>query len=83
MDYKKEMLALRDKYIERAGSTSATLGKTIMNDGKFFDRIERGGSCTVETYHKVIAWFCSHTPARKRPKLSKSAKPRSPEGVTE
>ena len=52
---------LRDAKIcaEREGISLARLATKVMNDGKFFDRIERGGEFTTTTFEKFQAYFAA------------------------
>lgn len=34
-----------------------TLASRALNDGKFFDRLERGGGCTIETYERLMRFL--------------------------
>ena len=36
-------------YSEHSGKRISTIGAYAVNDGKFFDRIQGGGSCTFKT----------------------------------
>lgn len=50
-------------YCERTGKSRATLSTMVRNDGKFFDNLESGRSCTIDTYEMLMAWFVENTPA--------------------
>lgn len=65
-----KMLEKASDYCVSKGLSKSTLGRFIVNDGKFFDRIEQGGGCTMETYEKVMSWLSTN-----KPKKSKSKKP--------
>ncbi len=62
MDFTKNMLNAADAYCKQTGKARSTLATTIVNDGKFFDRIEAGGGCTTKTYQKVMNWFANNMP---------------------
>lgn len=57
MDLTAELLAKVDAHCARTGMSKARLATIVANDGKFFDRIARGGSLTVKTYERIIAWL--------------------------
>lgn len=38
----------------------ATLATLLVNDGKFFDRIDDGGSMTIKTYQRILTWLLAH-----------------------
>jgi len=44
-------------YSEHSGRRLSTIGAYAVNDGKFFDRIEGGGSCTLRTAQKMLVWL--------------------------
>lgn len=62
MGYREKLLQAADFYCERTGKSRATLATLVTNHGKFFDRIEGGGGCTVDTYEKVMSWIKENTP---------------------
>ena len=49
-------------YASARGIGVARVGVLAVNDGKFFSRIERGGSCTLRTADRVLRWFSDHWP---------------------
>lgn len=62
-----------------AGLKMSTMGAYSVNDGKFFDRLEQGRSCTVRTFERVMTWFDQNWPAdlewpRHIPRPSKTKK---------
>ncbi len=59
-----ELLLLAHIHHERTGLARATISTKVMNDGKFFDRIEVTRDCTLSTYHKVKRWFKENTPSK-------------------
>lgn len=62
MDYRTELLTIASKYCELTGKSRSTIATKVMNDGKFFDRIENGAGCTMDTYEKVMRWFVFNMP---------------------
>ena len=50
MDYRTELLNLGKRAEAATGLALATIGFKVAKDGKFFDRLEAGGGCTVDTY---------------------------------
>lgn len=39
------------------GLKPTTVGNYAVNDGKFFERIEAGKTCTIATAHKLLSWM--------------------------
>ncbi|MDX2074683.1 MAG: hypothetical protein SFX19_10040 [Alphaproteobacteria bacterium] len=62
MNYRENLLIAAKNYCAATGKSLATVSTFVMNDGKFFDRIESGGGCTMDTYQKVMDWLETHTP---------------------
>ena len=62
MDHTKEILKAASNYCDLTGLSRATVATKVMNDGKFFDRIEGGGGFTIQTYQKVKRWFQENSP---------------------
>lgn len=56
-----EMLDAADAYCASAQVARTTLGRFIMNDGNFFENLERSKNCTIRTYRRVMGWFAEHT----------------------
>jgi len=57
MDLIADLLARVDRFCQRTGMSKARLATIVVNDGKFFDRIAAGGSTTVKTYERFVAWL--------------------------
>lgn len=75
----EQIKTLRDAYCAHAGLKPSTVGAYAVNDGKFFQRIEGGGGCTVATAEKVGHWFSENWPVdlqwpRSIPRPAKSPK---------
>jgi hypothetical protein len=49
-----EMIAAASAYCSVAGIKMTTLGRLIMNDGEFFENLEKANNCTIKTYRKVM-----------------------------
>lgn len=64
MNHRQKLLTAVAKYCESTQRARSGVGLTILNDSKFFDRIENGASCTVDTYEKVMCWLKQHTPRK-------------------
>lgn len=56
-DLTAHLLRRADEYCRRTGLSKARLATIVINDGKFFDRIEGGGGLTVKTFEKFMALF--------------------------
>lgn len=73
MDMKQRLIRESDAYCQRAGITRARLATLVMNDNKFFARLEKGGSFTVATYERFMAFFVEHPPQSLDVKRGKAA----------
>lgn len=51
------LLTLAKTFAGHAGLKMTTIGAYAVNDGKFFERLESGGSCTIRTADKVVRYF--------------------------
>lgn len=56
------LVSAAKRYSEHSGKRLSTIGAYAVNDGKFFDRIEGGGSCTLRTAQKMVAWLSEAWP---------------------
>lgn len=50
-------------YSGHTGRTLSTIGSYAVRDGKFFDRLGRGGNCTLKTAQRIVSWFDENWPA--------------------
>lgn len=62
MTYRKELLELARLYAAARILSRSRIATLCRNDGKFFDRIERGGGCTVDTFLATKLWFSERWP---------------------
>lgn len=62
MDYRKQILRLADIYANRTGRSTARIATLIHNQGQFFERLEEGKGCTVDTFLKALCWFEANWP---------------------
>lgn len=62
MDITRHLLATADAYCRHTGLSRARVATLALNDGKFFSRIEGGGSPTIRTYHRLMTWLREHWP---------------------
>jgi len=69
-DYRMELLHAQASYCDKHGVARTTLGNRVLNDTDFFERLESGGTCTMETYQKFMDWF------KKNKNVSLLSKPR-------
>lgn len=51
----ERLVALSAVWARENNRSLARLATIVVNDGKLFDRIAAGGSCTVATYERLIA----------------------------
>jgi len=57
MTLETTLIDAAERHCRFAGISKARLASIVVNDGKFFDRIERGGSFTAKTYERFMAYF--------------------------
>ena len=58
------ILRLQARYCKAVSVAPSTLAKRIGRlSGKFFDRLNAGGSCTIATYNRILHWFTDNWPA--------------------
>jgi hypothetical protein len=50
-------------YADHSGLKLSTVAAYAVNDGKFFDRIAKGGSCTLRTAHRLVGFLSENWPA--------------------
>lgn len=50
----ERLLALAEMWARENDRSLSRLATIVVNDGKLFDRIAAGGSCTVATYERLI-----------------------------
>lgn len=65
IDYRKELLDVANRFCTLTGKARGTIGNAVAKDARFFDRIEEGGGCTVDTYQNVMRWFDENMPLGK------------------
>ncbi len=75
MTLKTTLIDSAERHCRLAGISKARLASIVVNDGKFFDRIERGGGFTADTYER----FMAHV-ARADARRSAALEPRRPRG---
>lgn len=63
-NYRNELIDRVDVYCAAAGVTREYVAAKIVNDGRFFKRLEDGKGCTVDTYLKVKRWLIENTPKK-------------------
>lgn len=54
---KVKLLSRIDRYCRRADVSVSRVGNLAVKDGDFVRRLRDGGTCTIDTYHKVMAWL--------------------------
>jgi hypothetical protein len=62
MDAKPTLIATADAWCAATGMSKARLATLVVNDGKFFARLDAGGSCTLRTFERAMRWFSTHWP---------------------
>jgi hypothetical protein len=58
------LLEKTDEFCALTGRARSGIAAEILNDTKFFDRLESGATCTVRTFNKVYEWLVSNWPKR-------------------
>ena len=56
------IVKLAEAYSAHCNLKLSTLGVYAANDGKLFSRLNEGGSCTLNTATKILAYFDTHWP---------------------
>ncbi len=79
MTLKTTLIEAAERHCRLAGISKARLASIVVNDGKFFDRIERGGGFTAETYERFMAHF-ARADARRAAALDAQSRQRPPAG---
>ena len=62
MDYRSRLLLVARTFATAERLSLARVSTKVRNDGKFFDRIEKGAGCTVDTFELVMRWFSDRWP---------------------
>ena len=57
MNWRQKLLEQADRWCAATGLSRATLGTKAAGGGRFFERIEQGKGCTVDTYQRVLDWI--------------------------
>jgi hypothetical protein len=62
MDHKADLLTIAHAFGTATNRSLARVSTMVRNDGKFFDRLERGAGCTMATYEACMQWFADNWP---------------------
>jgi len=62
MDYRADLLSVARAFGQATNRSLPRVSTMVRNDGKFFDRLERGAGCTMATYEACMRWFTSNWP---------------------
>ena len=57
MTLREQLLSDAERHCQNRQISEAHLGTLVVNDGKFFSRLRRGGDCTTATFEKFQAYF--------------------------
>lgn len=57
------LVRLAEAYAGHLQLTLSTVSTYARNDGKFFDKLKGGASCTLKTASTVVQWFADNWPA--------------------
>lgn len=64
MTLREKLLADAKAYCAQRGIKITYLGKLVVNDTTFFDRLEGGGDCTTRNYERFQEYFKTDSPAK-------------------
>lgn len=59
----QDLITIASTYSAHVGLKLSTIGAYSVNDGKFFDRLGAGGSCTLRTARRVFDYLSDNWPA--------------------
>lgn len=62
---REQLLAAAADWAARTRLSLSSLGTRAVNDGKFFDRIARGGDCSTANFEKAMAYIRRTLPPEK------------------
>jgi hypothetical protein len=62
MDHKADLLTIAHAFGRATNRSLARVSTMVRNDGKFFDRLERGAGCTMATFEACMQWFADNWP---------------------
>lgn len=62
MDYRQQLLSLAEGYSVGKGISEARVANLARCDSRFFVRLRSGGSCRVDTLHRVFQFFSDNWP---------------------
>lgn len=60
MDLKSRLIADAEQHCAATGISKARLATIMVNDGKFFTRIENGGDFSVRLFEQFQTYFQEH-----------------------
>jgi len=79
-----DLIKISQRYSRAKKISLSRLGYLTAKDGKFFARLEKGGSCTLRTAQRLIQYLSDNWPSNlkwpsniPRPAASSSAKKKS------
>lgn len=58
----KSLVEMADAYAGHKNLTHWRVSYLVRGDGGFFDRLSKGGGCTLKTASKVSQWFSDNWP---------------------
>lgn len=63
MDYRSQLATLAQVYAAATKRSISRVATLAAGSGVFFDRLNAGGSCSVDTYLSVKKWFSDQWPS--------------------
>ncbi|WP_349295269.1 hypothetical protein ABEB22_18475 (plasmid) [Thioclava sp. 'Guangxiensis'] len=78
----QEILKLANEYSAHSGLKLSTISTYAANDGKFLDRLQSRGSCTVRTARIVWNWFSDNWPDKDLDWPKDISRPVRPKAIT-
>ena len=58
----ENLLTLANAYANRRKVSTATVSNLVVGHARLFQRLRRGGSCTLKTFQKALKWFSDNWP---------------------
>lgn len=58
----EQIIKLAERFARHRSLSLSTVATYAANDGKTFERLRNGGSCTIRTADRIVSWFSDHWP---------------------
>lgn len=77
MNHRESLSLIANSFAAVRGISLARVSTLVRNDGKFFQGIAAGKSCTTDTYEYCLLWFSNNWPEGATWPMAVSRPPRS------